>query len=346
MNPLILKNNLLFTGRGTTALYLLFRVIEPDIRKVLLPVNICEVVVAIVRHSGLEPVFYDVERISGNGGLEQIQEKWTNEEILLVTHNFGQPVMVDEIVTWAESKNIFVIEDVCNAFGASYNGRMVGEYGHAAIYSFGYAKIVENGIGGAVSVKDGELFDELKKLNETLPYWDSGFTTQAEEFANELSQIRSMAHILPESYCKLYETYSTLFLHRLTKTDVLDIKKAIVQLGKNIEDRRFKSDLYRKHINNDMITHRPRKPGEIIWRYTCLCKNEKFRNGLIKDLRSKNLLVSAWYPRVDNLFGYRQGEFPGGEFFGKHVINFFVDHRVTVSDIDKTVNAVNEFRNL
>lgn len=75
-----------------------------------------------------------------------------------------------------------------------------------------------------------------------------------------------------------------------------------------------------------------------------LCDSPEFRNGLIQMLSSEGIWVSAWYPRVDKIFAYSQGPFPGGEYFEQRVINLFVDQKVDDKYVARSIALINRYR--
>ena len=63
--------DLIFTGRGSSALWAVLKSLDTTNAKVLLPVNICEIIYPIVIKAGFEPIFYDVDGVTGNARLDK-----------------------------------------------------------------------------------------------------------------------------------------------------------------------------------------------------------------------------------------------------------------------------------
>ena len=77
---------------------------------------------------------------------------------IVPVHMLGNPCDMDRIMEIAERNNLIVIEDACQAFGATYKGRMVGSFGKIGCYSFNRFKTINSGDGGALVTNDDDLY--------------------------------------------------------------------------------------------------------------------------------------------------------------------------------------------
>jgi dTDP-4-amino-4,6-dideoxygalactose transaminase len=339
--------DLIFSGRGSSALWAILKCLHKPQKKILIPVNICEIVIPVIRHANFIPVFYDVNELTGNATLQNIKDAYCGDEaVLLAVHNFGQPLEIDKITDWAKQHKIFLIEDVCNALGAHYNGISLGLWGDASIFSFGYVKIIENGVGGAAFVRDKSLRLNVEKLISTLDVYNDIHKTQNEYYQSMVRELRTNNQNPDTSnYNDLYNSYINYLLYKIDNNDILEIIKAFSYLSKNIESRNSKASLYRKGIKSVEIKHVPEIDGQIYWRYNLLVKEQQ-RESIINQLRMNNLLVSTWYPPVIGMFynNINVNNFPGAYSFGKQVVNLFVDHRVSENDINTTIDILNNHK--
>lgn len=73
---------------------------------------------------------------------------------LIVSHLHGQLAPMKEIMEWARSHGIRVVEDACQAHGAMVDGKPAGSWGDAGVFSYGGSKLVSAGRGGAVVTND------------------------------------------------------------------------------------------------------------------------------------------------------------------------------------------------
>jgi perosamine synthetase len=338
--------DLLVTGRGSTALWLIFQVLSKQSAKVLVPVNICEIVYPIIINSGLNPVFYDVDSKLGIATPQIIKEAYTGEEdILIVLHQFGLPVEIDAICSWAESENIFVIEDVCCALGASYKGHPLGTWGNAAIFSFGYSKILEYGIGGAVYCRDRVIYQKIHDQIQKLPAYSYEHKIKEIELQSRIKDLRTSINISKiEEYNEIYDYYMDFLLFKLKQEDIDKIRNLYRELEENLETRSYFADRYREEITNNKVRHVNKIIGQTYWRYNILVEPDNQKK-IIEGLRQNGLLASNWYPPMAKFFdkSYEPQKFSGSESFAKRVINLFVDHRVNDSRVTECVNYLNTF---
>lgn len=107
---------------------------------------------------GATPVFADVDPLSGNLSAETIAPHITSAtRAIIPVHLAGWPCDMAPIMALADAHGLIVIEDCAQAHGAEIDGRRVGEFGHAAAFSFCQDKIISTGgEGGYVSFQDPE----------------------------------------------------------------------------------------------------------------------------------------------------------------------------------------------
>jgi dTDP-4-amino-4,6-dideoxygalactose transaminase len=278
--------------------------------------------------------------------LNNIQDIFTGDEAALIAvHNFGAPIEIDKISEWAKEKGVFLIEDVCNAIGATYQEKPLGSFGDAAIFSFGYAKIVDYGVGGAALIKDESLKLKVKDKISSLSEYSDYYKNKNTDYQSKLRELRSQEHAqTPRAYLPLYQDYSEYLLYKIDPKTEAEIQTFLGRLEDNIKSRAQKAFRYRNEIKSSRIEHIPEIPGQVYWRYNLLTAPE-IRNDLIRELRRNDILVSAWFPPIVGLFEERipKDAFPGSEAFSKRVLNLFVDQKVSQSDVSKAIKVINNF---
>ena len=90
----------------------------------------------------------------------KIEELITDRtKAIMPVHMLGNPCDLEPIVKIAKKHNLYVIEDCCQAFGASYKGRRTGTYGDIAAFSLNIFKTITAGDGGAVATNDETLYE-------------------------------------------------------------------------------------------------------------------------------------------------------------------------------------------
>jgi dTDP-4-amino-4,6-dideoxygalactose transaminase len=91
---------------------------------------------------------------------EDIKRKITSRtKAIMPVHMLGNPCDMDKIMAIAKEHNLYVIEDVCQAAGASYKGKKLGSIGDIAGFSLNYFKTITSGDGGAVITNDDNLYE-------------------------------------------------------------------------------------------------------------------------------------------------------------------------------------------
>lgn len=111
-----------------------------------------------ILYQGAIPVFADVDPLTCNVTARTIEPCLSGRtKAIVVTHLFGNPCEMGEIVELARARNIPVIEDCAQAFGASSGGRMVGAIGTIGCFSTQQGKHMTTGEGGIVTTNDDEL---------------------------------------------------------------------------------------------------------------------------------------------------------------------------------------------
>jgi perosamine synthetase len=336
----------LYTGRGSTALWALLIALDRSHGHIIVPANICELVVAVILKAGWQPVFCDVDPLTGNADLDDFDAAWTPATAcVLAVSNFGTPLPMDDIQSWARSKGVTLIEDVCNALGATSNDRALGTFGDAAIYSFGYGKIIEHRTGGGLVVRDPALQTRLEHIIGAMAVYSERHRQTDRSCQEQLRTIRRSPGLqTAEAYRALYDTYADDLWYRIGDEDTAAIQAALERLPENLRRRRELAAIYQEGIRGPAVTLRPQVRGDVFWRFTFMVARS-LRPTLLAMLRAEGLLASTWYPPVQRLFvpGASDSDFPGAEEFGATVINLFTDYRVTRAAAEKAVTVVNRF---
>ena len=118
-----------------------------------------------VVHRGATPVFVDIDPDTCNIDCAQIEAAITpRTKAILVVHVFGRPVSMDEIMDIADRHGLLVIEDACEALGASYNGKPAGSMAHAGVFGFYPNKIMTTAEGGVITSNDKDLIARCRRL--------------------------------------------------------------------------------------------------------------------------------------------------------------------------------------
>ena len=119
--------------------------------------------ISSVTQLGMTPVFVDVSLSNFNITAENIKAAITeNTKAIVLVHALGFPAVNDEIIKIAKDNNIMLIEDCCEAHGATYKGKRVGSFGDISLFSFYFGHHITTIEGGTVCVNDDHLYDLAK----------------------------------------------------------------------------------------------------------------------------------------------------------------------------------------
>jgi len=131
---------------------------------------------------GAKPVFADVELDSQNISARTITEVLSPKtKAIICVHLAGWPCEMDDIMSLAETHNLYVIEDCAQAHGAKYRGKSVGSIGHVAAWSFCQDKIMTTGgEGGMVTTNDEALWKRMWAYKDHGKSWDAVQAPQRE----------------------------------------------------------------------------------------------------------------------------------------------------------------------
>ena len=221
----------------------------------------------------------------------------------------------------------------------------VGNWGDAAIYSFGYSKILDLGFGGGLTVRESGLRQKVKELISSFDLYSDLHKEADHEFQSKLRILRKdPGNQKPEIYRPFYEDYAEYLIYRLDNLSVNMIKDALADLDNIILSRYQKAMIYKNGIRSSKISHIEEVPGQIFWRYNILVEPER-RDELLKLLIDNTCWAGKWYPSVNQLFfeENESGSYPGAELFSKRVINLFVDERFSIVEVKRTINLINQF---
>ena len=115
---------------------------------------------------GAKPIFVDIDPNTFNLDATLLESKITpRTKAIIPVHLYGQPCNMDLIMKIAKKYNLYVIEDCCQAIGATFNGKPVGSFGDIGCFSFFPTKnIGAFGDGGMVVTNSTYLADRIVAL--------------------------------------------------------------------------------------------------------------------------------------------------------------------------------------
>ncbi|MBA1437509.1 MAG: DegT/DnrJ/EryC1/StrS family aminotransferase [Epsilonproteobacteria bacterium] len=164
-------NYALATSHGTSALHL--AMLALDLKrgdKVVCSVNAHPNVPEVVRHFDAEPVFININDVDYTMNLDKLEayledNKSKKLKAVIVTHVGGTTVDLERVYNMGNLYNVKIVEDACDALGATYKGQKIGSTG-ADIVCFNFSPHLRKNIcnGGMLVTNDDEIMERARLL--------------------------------------------------------------------------------------------------------------------------------------------------------------------------------------
>ena len=196
--------------------------------------------ISSVTQLGMTPVFVDISMDNLSITSENIKNAITDKtKAIVLVHCLGFNAINEEIIKIAKEKNILLIEDCCEAHGATFNGQKVGTFGDISIFSFYFGHHITTVEGGMISTNNEKIY-ELSKL-----FRSHGMTR---EVSNETQ----------EEYKNKYPNLNPLFTFAVAgfnmRSTELNAVLGIEQMNRidsNVKKRRHNFKLWLDNLNKN-----------------------------------------------------------------------------------------------
>lgn len=156
---------------GRMAFYSLLNVIGVSSGdEIVLTGYTCSVVVNAALRTGAKVVFSDIDE--DTLGMDPVKLRAVINErtkVVVAQHSFGIPCKIDKISAICKERHIFLIEDCALSLGSKYEGRILGNWGDAAIFSTDHSKPINTLIGGFLYTNSNTLFEKIVVVWEQSP---------------------------------------------------------------------------------------------------------------------------------------------------------------------------------
>jgi dTDP-4-amino-4,6-dideoxygalactose transaminase len=114
---------------------------------------------------GITPVFADIDPVTHNLDPEAVRRMITPRTTGIIgVHLWGRGAPVQELQSIADEHGLKLMFDAAHAFGCSYQGKMIGNFGACEVLSFHATKFFNTLEGGAVVTNDDELGDTMRLM--------------------------------------------------------------------------------------------------------------------------------------------------------------------------------------
>ena len=229
-----------------------------------------------------------------------IEKKITERtKVIMPVHMLGYPSDMDRIIQIADKHKVYVLEDSCQALGASYKGKKLGSIGHIGAFSLNINKTITSGDGGLITTNQKELYERA------FGFHDQGHMPL--RMGVEIGK-RSLIGI----NLRMNELSGAFALGQLKKLDL------ILTLLKEKKEK-FKKTLIEKGIKNITFS-KINDPGECNTLLTVLFKNKIIAQKAAKALKTKTLSESGWhvYNNMEQILAHVNQE--GEKLFRKNML--------------------------
>lgn len=216
-------SNVLFLSNGTIALQLAIKALHLQGEIITTPFSYVATSSSIVWEN-CSPVFVDIDPLTLNIDPKKIEAAINPKTTAIIaTHVYGNACDIDAIQLIADKHNLKVIYDAAHAFGSTYKGKSLYEYGDISTASFHATKLFHSIEGGAVFTKDKNILETLSYMrnfghNSATSFAGLGINGKNSEFhaamglvnLNHIADICSKRIAQSDYYDKLFAPYQSI----------------------------------------------------------------------------------------------------------------------------------------
>lgn len=152
------------TCNGTIALEIAIRALGLE-GEVIVPSYTFVATAHALHWQGVTPVFADIDPRTHTLDPEAVRRAITPRTTGIIgVHLWGQPAAVDELQAIADEHGLSLMFDAAHAFACTHQGRMIGGFGRAEVFSFHATKFFNSFEGGAVMTDDDEIAEKARLM--------------------------------------------------------------------------------------------------------------------------------------------------------------------------------------
>ncbi len=304
---------------GTSALELSLKALgigEGD--EVITVANTFIATASAIAFAGATPILVDCDE-NYNINTKLIEEAITPKtKAIIPVHLYGQPADMKEIQEIATKYNLKIIEDACQAHGADYNGKKVGNFGELACFSFYPGKnLGAMGDGGMVLTNNKELADKLKMLRN---YGQS--KKYYHDFLGYNKRLDSIQAAVLNIKLKHLEEWNT------QRREIAKKYKNLLK-GTPVVLPNEKSD--RKHVYHLFVIRVPERE-----KFMDFMKNNGIDTGI-------HYPIPIHLQKAYSYLSHKEGDFPRTEEFSKHIVSLPMFPGMSDAEIEYVCSKINEF---
>lgn len=330
------KKYCIFTGSGTSAIYIILKALKLQHKKVLYPAITCTTPVNAAIYAGYKPIFCDINLNNYTMDIASIEFMIRTNDvgIIVPTHIYGHKCNMEKIMEIAKENNIFVLEDAAQTTELST--------ADVSIMSFGHTKILEcNSGGGAIFTDDEQLYFKIKEEIGQLPTRPLNLKQLFDEYRKSyydiINKISDESQRNKELF-KLQMTSRDSFIYHLSNNnkliDILDKKNEV------IEKRIKRASLYESFLDKQLLDAPQIHNNTVRWRYSFLFNGN--REELFEKVRKNNVDISGWYNSLHKIYSNQDDKyFCNSNYLQNHIVNLWLTPNYTEEKILKDITIIN-----
>jgi dTDP-4-amino-4,6-dideoxygalactose transaminase len=324
------KKHVFLFSRASAALYALLKAhARPG--GVILPAYNCIAVPETVLYAGYHPELVDIDINSLNMSRQTVEQSIsTTTSVVLITHQFGIPSEINEIIDVCKRKKIFVVEDAASAIGSTYHGKLVGSFGDASIISFHPTKVLSGVTGGALITDDDDIAQRVEKLIRFADVPENSLISFAKAIAWKSAlnpRIYNVAHLAYRLLHKieLFEIVSphsdmpNRFFSQCSNFTSLLIYSQLEELSSNVNRRRELADLYSEELSGSSywdLPHCPQDSAPAWTQFPLLVKDKR----KFYEYMQANGIDLSWTHKYSCADSFKLSGFPGARQAANSVV--------------------------
>jgi len=294
-----------------------------------------------VLHAGFTPVFVDINPRTLGMDMREVFKKITkNTKAVFVTHVLGFNALTEDIRDRLAAMRIELIEDCCEAIGATMGDKKLGTFGLASNFSFYYAHHMSTIEGGMVCTDDEKFYQYLRQLRS------HGLVRERTDEANKRDLEAARQDLDPQFIFSLpsYNVRSTEINAVIGRSQLKRLPDRVWRRSANFEHwlanlgAHYFTDFWKEGSSNYALPLVLRQPDDKLMRRVldCLQANGvEYRRGTAG---GGNQLRQPYLRRMNNLL-----EFPHTEhvhFFGLYIGNYPDLETSQIEELCQKLNAL------
>ena len=280
-----------------------------------------------VEFTGAKVVFADVDPLSGNILLEELENKLTSHtKGVIPVHMAGYPCNMEEINAFCNVKQLTLIEDCAHGIGSIVEGKHVGNFGISGCFSFYPTKQITTGEGGMEISNNEHIIEKVKKLKAF------GIDTPPE--------LRTKPGV--------YDVQGLGYNYRMTDFQAALGVGQMERYERNVRKRRANAQLYCKLLEDvEEVNFVEYTDKHSYFLFQIILNEDICRDEILLGLKDRGIGVSIHYATPVPLmsyykikYGYQIEDFPNAVHYGDQSISLPVHAMLSEEDIEHVCNTI------